>query len=73
MKILSSVFKSSSRRVAGDKSKDISALNAAIGIIDAIKETVEILPVKGVFMSASILLALIRVSHDLLARTRHYC
>lgn len=70
MRIISGRFRSSSRHPTGDESKEISTLNVAIGVIDVIKETVDLFPpVKGVLASASILLALIRVSHDLLIHT----
>lgn len=57
------MFKLNSRR-SGDRSNDISALNAAIDILDAAKDTIELLPVKGVFGSASLVIALVRVSQD---------
>ena len=58
------MFKSSSRR-SRDHSRDVSALNAAITLIDTAKDAVEILPVKGVFASVSVVLTLVRVSQDL--------
>lgn len=74
MKIFSRKFRPSSRHLTGDESGKVSALNAAIDAIDVVKETVGVLPpVKGVFASASTLLALIRVSHDLLIYTWHCC
>ena len=45
--------------------RNVSTLNAAIDIVDIVKDTIEILPVKGVFASASTVLTLIRVSQDL--------
>ena len=56
-----SMFKAREQR-SKQKSKDVSALNAAIDLLNVAKDTVEILPVKGVFCSVTILLALIRVS-----------
>ena len=44
-----------------DKSRTISSFDAAIGIFNTIKDTVEIVPAKGVFGSAATILGLIRV------------
>ena len=58
------MFKLNSRRPR-DRLRNVSTLNAAIDIVDIVKDTIEILPVKGVFASASTVLTLIRVSQDL--------
>ena len=55
-----SMFKSSSRRA-----RDLSTLNAAIDILDTAKDAIEILPVKGIFATASTVLTLVRVSKGL--------
>ena len=62
--IFVNMFKLSSRRPR-DRSQNVSTLNAAIHIADAVKDTTEILSVKEVFASASTVLTLIRVSQDL--------
>jgi hypothetical protein len=59
------IFKARSRRSRDDRSQDISTLNAAIDILNAAKDVVEILPVKGILGSTSSLLTLVRVSQDL--------
>ena len=44
-----------------DKSRTISYFDAAICVFNAIKDTVEIVPAKGVFGSVATILGLIRV------------
>ena len=56
-----SMFEARGQR-SKDKLKTISILNAMIDFLNVAKDTVEILPVKGVLGSASTLIALIRVS-----------
>ena len=62
--VLANMFKLNSRRPR-NRLRNASTLNAAIDIVDIVKDTIEILPVKGVFASASTVLTLIRVSQDL--------
>lgn len=50
-------------RRSKERLKDISTLDTAIDLLNIAKDTVEILPVKGVLGSAISLLTLIRVSH----------
>jgi len=64
------MFKATGRR-SKRKSRNISTLNTTIDIFNAAKDAVEILPVKGVFGSASILLTLIRVSQALCQSIPH--
>ena len=56
------MFKAMGRR-SKERLKDISTLDTAIDLLNIAKDTVEILPVKGVLGSAISLLTLIRVSH----------
>ena len=48
-----------------DKSWTISSFDAAIGVFNAIKDTVEITPAKGVFGSVATVLGLIRVRRSI--------
>lgn len=56
-----SMLKSVGRR-SKERLKDISTLDTAIDLLNIAKDTIEILPVKGVLGSAISLLTLIRVS-----------
>ena len=49
-------------RPSKETSEAISALNTAIELLNVARDTIEIIPVKGVFGSAVSLLTLIRVS-----------
>ena len=44
-----------------DKSRTISTIDNAINVLNVVKDTIEILPVKGVFGSVATILGLIRV------------